>query len=120
VYSHGLPAYGGVNNTEGLNVLEAAGVKEMGHYSESPEALFWLSQITRVGMTGIFVDGVSVNDSAAHQQMQIAAVTPGERLPDATNPGLVMKEAKPYLAFGSIGTVRKRRPPRSRSDKVNT
>jgi len=182
VYSHGLPAYGGVNTTEALNVLEAAGVKEMGHYTESPEALFWLSQITRVGMagylypnlaevmpgldmtpegrlkkshgkalwkglkdgnypftkvpqtlpvhsdtiaavdqwgnmvgmvhsintiswgmTGIFVDGVSVNDSAAHQQMQIAAVTPGERLPDATNPGLVMKDAKPYLAFGSIG-----------------
>ncbi|MDE0349230.1 MAG: gamma-glutamyltransferase, partial [Gammaproteobacteria bacterium] len=40
VFSHGLPATGGVNTTEALNVLEAADIKSMGHYTESPEALF--------------------------------------------------------------------------------
>ena len=182
VFSHGLPATGGVNTTEALNVLEAADIKSMGHYTESPEALFWLTQLTRLsmvgylfphladevpgvdmslegrldkahgralwaalqagdipfarppqpvpvhsdtiatvdqwgnmlgmvhsintvswGMTGIFVDGISIPDSGAHQQAQIAAAGPGVRLPDPTNPGIVMRNGTPLLAFGSIG-----------------
>lgn len=181
VYSHGLPATGGMNTIEALNILEASNVKSLGHYTESPEALFWLTQITRLGMagflfpdigekfgpdmspqgrlskaqgeklwndiksgelpftstpktipmhsdtiatvdqwgnmlgmvhsintiswgmTGIFVDGISVPDSAALQQYQVAAAGPGVRLPDATNPGLVMKDGKPLIAHGSIG-----------------
>ena len=55
------------------------------------------------GMTGIFVDGISIPDSAAHQQAQIAAAGPGARLPDATNPGIVMRDGAPLLAYGSIG-----------------
>ena len=182
VFSHGLPATGGVNTAEALNVLEAADIKSMGHYTESPEALFWLTQLTRLsmvgylfphladevpgvdmslegrlgkahgralwaalqagdipfarpprpvpvhsdtiatvdqwgnmlgmvhsintvswGMTGIFVDGISIPDSGAHQQAQIAAAGPGVRLPDPTNPGIVMRDGTPLLAFGSIG-----------------
>ncbi len=182
VYSHGLPAIGGVNTTEALNLLEAADIKSMGHYTQSPEALTWLTQLTRIwmvgylfpnlaeqvpgidmslqgrqekthaqalwkalkagklpfarppqslpvhsdtiatvdqwgnmlgmvhsintvswGMTGIFVDGISIPDSAAHQQAQVAAAGAGNRLPDPTNPGLVIKDGKPLLAFGSIG-----------------
>lgn len=182
VFSHGLPATGGVNTTEALNVLEAADIKSMGHYTESPEALFWLTQLTRLsmvgylfphladevpgvdmslegrlgkahggalwaalqagdipfarppqpvpvhsdtiatvdqwgnmlgmvhsintvswGMTGIFVDGISIPDSGAHQQAQIAAAGQGVRLPDPTNPGIVMRDGVPLLAFGSIG-----------------
>ena len=182
VFSHGLPATGGVNTTEALNILEAADIKSMGHYTESAEALFWLTQLTRLsmagylfphladevpgmdmslrgrlgkphgralwaalqagdipfarpartvpvhsdtiatadqwgnmlgmvhsintvswGMTGIFVDGISIPDSAAHQQAQIAAAGPGARLPDATNPGIVMRDGAPLLAYGSIG-----------------
>ena len=52
VLSHGLPATGGVNTAEALNVLEAADIKAMGHYTESPEALFWLTQLTRLSMVG--------------------------------------------------------------------
>ncbi|MDE0365699.1 MAG: gamma-glutamyltransferase [Gammaproteobacteria bacterium] len=52
VFSHGLPATGGVNTTEALNILEAADIKSMGHYTESPEALFWLTQLTRLSMAG--------------------------------------------------------------------
>ena len=47
VYSHGLPAYGGVNLLEALNLIEAADLKNKAHYSESPESFFWLSHILR-------------------------------------------------------------------------
>ena len=52
VFSHGLPATGGVNTTEALNILEAADIKSMGHYTESSEALFWLTQLTRLSLAG--------------------------------------------------------------------
>ena len=44
VYTVGLPAYGGVNVLQGLNLMELTGVRNYGHYTESPEALFWLIQ----------------------------------------------------------------------------
>ncbi|TQV73501.1 hypothetical protein FKG94_17535 [Exilibacterium tricleocarpae] len=183
VYVHGLPAVGGVATVEAMELSELAKLPSMGHYSESPEALLWMSNITRVGIsmtyaaelvgkalsmdlspqsrlkpevnekiwqlikaghfpgvvspkkivpahsdgvvvidqwgniatmvhtintemwgtTGLFVDGVSIPDSASIQVPQVAAVTPGERLPDPTNPGLVLKDGKPFLGFASIG-----------------
>jgi gamma-glutamyltranspeptidase / glutathione hydrolase len=57
------------------------------------------------GTTGIFVDGVSIPDSAAFQQYQIARIKPGDRLPDATDPIIVLKNGKPYLASSNIGTA---------------
>ncbi|HUU51380.1 MAG TPA: gamma-glutamyltransferase [Candidatus Heimdallarchaeota archaeon] len=56
------------------------------------------------GTTGIFVDGISIPDSANYQQQLIAAVGPGVYLPDPTNPLLVLKDGKPYLASSSIGS----------------
>jgi len=56
------------------------------------------------GWTGIFVDGISIPDSASFQQNAIAGVVPGERLPDPTNPGLVVKNGKPFMGFSSIGS----------------
>lgn len=56
------------------------------------------------GATGIFVDGISIPDSAAFQQAAIAAAGPGARLPEPTNPGVILKDSKPILAFGSIGS----------------
>jgi gamma-glutamyltranspeptidase/glutathione hydrolase len=53
--------------------------------------------------TGIFVDGISIPDSAAVQQPQIARIKPGDRLPEATYPIIVLKNGKPYLASSSIG-----------------
>ncbi len=55
------------------------------------------------GTNGLNIDGISIPDSAAIQVSAVAATTPGERLPDPTNPGLVMKDGKPYLGFASIG-----------------
>jgi gamma-glutamyltranspeptidase / glutathione hydrolase len=56
------------------------------------------------GTTGIFVGGFSVPDSASFQQPVIAALEPGARLPDATAPGIALKDGKPALGFSSIGS----------------
>lgn len=57
------------------------------------------------GKTGIFVDGISVNDSASFQQTQIAQVKPGSRLPDPTNPTLVLNaDGKPILVCSAMGS----------------
>lgn len=55
------------------------------------------------GSTGIFVGGISIPDSAAFQQPAIAAIAPGSRLPDLTNPGVALKDGTPALAFSAIG-----------------
>ena len=57
------------------------------------------------GTTGIFVDGVSIPDSAFGQQHEIARVGPGARLTEATNPVLVLKAGKPVLASVAIGSA---------------
>lgn len=55
------------------------------------------------GTTGIFVDGVSIPDSAAHQQQSILAVGPGGRIPDHGPPTIVLKNGKPVLAGSATG-----------------
>jgi gamma-glutamyltranspeptidase/glutathione hydrolase len=181
LYVHGLPADGGVNLVEAMNLAELAGLSNMGKYSQSPQAMFTLAQIAKVqmlfeydpdapqklgidmsltsrvkketsaklwkeiqarrvptvspaspkpahsdavvvidqwgniatvchsinavswGATGINVDGISIPDSASFQREAIAKVTPGERLPDPTQPGLVVLNGKPFMGFSSIG-----------------
>jgi len=48
IFAPGLPAHGGINIAEALNVASAANLAEMGYYSKSAEAFFWLAQITRL------------------------------------------------------------------------
>jgi gamma-glutamyltranspeptidase/glutathione hydrolase len=55
------------------------------------------------GSTGIFVGGISIPDSAAFQQPAIAALTPGSRLPDFSNPGVALKDGRPAMSFSGIG-----------------
>jgi gamma-glutamyltranspeptidase / glutathione hydrolase len=55
------------------------------------------------GATGIFVDGISVPDSAVYHQKAIAAAGPGERLPDPTTLVLALQGGKPVLASTAIG-----------------
>ena len=55
------------------------------------------------GRTGINIDGISISDSAAHQQPLIARVTPGDRLPAPTETGIVFKDGEPVLGFASMG-----------------
>jgi len=190
VYSLGHPSVGGVNTIEAFNLLEAADLKQYGHYTTSPEALYEFIRICRAGYflsgwplhtikmylpdldlapesrvkkesarilwkkmhepawekmlsvfapkgkadnhsagvvavdrkgnmaavlhtintvlwgtTGIFVDGISIPDSATFQQFQIAGMKPGDRLPDTTNPVIVLKNDKPYLASSCTGSA---------------
>jgi gamma-glutamyltranspeptidase/glutathione hydrolase len=56
------------------------------------------------GKTAIVVDGVSIGDPASFQQAQIAAIKPGDRLPDPTEVGILLKNGKPVLAFASMAT----------------
>ena len=55
------------------------------------------------GSTGLFVDGVSIPDPASSQQREIASLPPGARLPATTHPGIVLKDGKVVLGFGSTG-----------------
>ncbi len=55
------------------------------------------------GATGINVDGISIPDSAAFQREAIAELAPGSRLPDGSNPGLIMLNGKPFMGYSSIG-----------------
>jgi gamma-glutamyltranspeptidase/glutathione hydrolase len=55
------------------------------------------------GATGIFVDGISIPDPASFQQNDVAKAGAGNRLPDPTNPGIVLKNGVPVLGFASIG-----------------
>lgn len=57
------------------------------------------------GSTGIFVDGISIPDSASFQQSMLQRTKPGDRLPNATNPVIALKDGKPYLAAGCIGSA---------------
>ncbi|MDX1500733.1 MAG: gamma-glutamyltransferase [Thermoanaerobaculia bacterium] len=55
------------------------------------------------GLTGIFVDGVSIPDAAAQQQRRVAAAGPGQRIWTGTNPMIVTQKKRPVLASSAIG-----------------
>lgn len=184
IYVHGLPANGGVNLVEAMNLAEVSDVAKLGRYAQSPQATFTLAQILKPaelfdfvptdpktytalgldrslagrakkesavklwdvmrsgrmprvpaipsvpahsdaiiaidqwgniaaichsinavswGATGINVAGISIPDSASFQRAEIAKLTPGERLPDPSSPGLVIANGKPFMGFSSIG-----------------
>lgn len=83
-------------HSDGVVAVDARG--NMAAVVHSSNALIW-------GSTGIFVDGVSIPDSASFQQQMISRVPPGARLPNITNPCIVMKEGKPLLAASCIGSA---------------
>jgi gamma-glutamyltranspeptidase/glutathione hydrolase len=56
------------------------------------------------GTTALFVDGVSIPDSACFQQRLMRQVGAGARLPDPMNPLIVARDGRPVLATSSIGS----------------
>lgn len=56
------------------------------------------------GNTGLFVDGISIPDSAAVQPHIVGRVGPGARLPNLTNPSLVTKDGAVVLGSACIGS----------------
>ncbi len=90
------PKSGSDNHSAGVVTVDARGnVAAVLHSINSTKV--W-------GSTGIFVDGISIPDSASFQQARIAKLKPGDRLPEVTDPVIVMKDGKPYLASSSIGS----------------
>jgi gamma-glutamyltranspeptidase / glutathione hydrolase len=79
----------GSHHSAGIVVVDEQG--NVACIVHSLNAVLW-------GATGIFVDGVSIPDSATFQQGAIAGAGPGSRLPDTTNLVLVLREAEPVLA----------------------
>ena len=55
------------------------------------------------GTTGIVVGGVPLSDAACFQQQKLAALTPGDRVPNEIAPVIAMTGGKPSLAVTSIG-----------------
>lgn len=58
--------------------------------------------INGAGDHGLWVDGVGINNAGGYQQVMLAAIGPGNRLPDPTTPMLVLKGGKPVVAAGSM------------------
>jgi len=187
IHTVALPELGGMQLVEALNVLELSRLEERGHYTTTPEALYWFIQICRLGplishyhpvasaglpndplaprqrlrkesaknnwarlqkrgwqdtlyltltksgghsdgvvavdaegnvaalvhsinttawgTTGIFVDGVSIPDSASFQQQRVAQVGPGVPFPNIVNPVIVLADGEPVLAASCIGAA---------------
>jgi gamma-glutamyltranspeptidase/glutathione hydrolase len=55
------------------------------------------------GETGIFVDGVSIPDSASFQQRSVDGAGPGNRLPLGVNPMIILRDGVPVVGSSSIG-----------------
>ncbi|MEX1148047.1 MAG: gamma-glutamyltransferase [Sphingomonadales bacterium] len=55
---NGIPSMGGVHTIEALNLLEASGILENGHWTENPETFFWVDQMTRMMTLGFLEDEV--------------------------------------------------------------
>jgi gamma-glutamyltranspeptidase/glutathione hydrolase len=55
------------------------------------------------GNTGIFVDGISIPDSASFQPSDVAKAGPGHRLPNGMSPLLILRNGKPVLGSAATG-----------------
>lgn len=87
---------GGGTHSDGIVVVDAYG--NVAAIVHSSNCVVW-------GSTGIFIDGVSLPDSASFQQDRIARAGPGARLPNITNPLLVLQDGQPVLASSCIGSA---------------
>ena len=95
--SRGYPSSGAGASTphsDAVVVIDAQG--NMGAILHTINALAW-------GTTGIFVDGVSIPNSAAFQQNWVAEAGPGGRVKDAGPPTIVTYEGRPVLGSSAAG-----------------
>lgn len=92
-----VPTAKQADNNHSAGVLAVDGQGNVVSIIHSLNGFLW-------GSTGIFVDGISIPDSASFQQREIAEVGPGARLPDQSSPLIVLKGGKPVLASTAIGS----------------
>jgi gamma-glutamyltranspeptidase/glutathione hydrolase len=81
-------------HTDGLIVVDQWG--NMAVVNHTINSMLW-------GKTGLFVDGVSIPDSAAFQGSDIAKAGPGNRLPVGMCPLIVCRDGKPFLGSAATG-----------------
>ena len=55
------------------------------------------------GKNGIFIDGISIPDTAANAKHNLVVLEPGDYYYDDLCPNMVLKNGQPVLASGSIG-----------------
>jgi gamma-glutamyltranspeptidase/glutathione hydrolase len=96
---HGLPAAmrkkaPNSPHTDGLVVVDQWG--NMAVVNHTINTMLW-------GNTGLFVDGVSIPDSAAFQGGEMAKAGPGNHLPVGMCPLIVFREGKPVLGSAATG-----------------
>lgn len=84
----------GPGHTDALVVVDQWG--NMAVVNHTINTVLW-------GDTGLFVDGVSIPDSAAFQGRPIADAGPGNRLPIGMSPLILLRDGKPVLGSSTTG-----------------
>ncbi len=82
-------------HSDAVVVVDAAG---------NVAALLHSSNTVAFGESGLYVDGVSIPDSATFQQVALSFTEPGERLQNPTVPLVVLKDGRPVLGLSAIGS----------------
>src|SRR5262249_38483780 len=81
-------------HTDGLVVVDQWG--NMAAVNHTINTMLW-------GNTGLFVDGISIPDSARFQGSDIEKPGPGHRLPNGMSPLIVCRDGKPVHGSVAVG-----------------
>lgn len=95
----GLPGQGPASETP----HHSAGVVVIDRWG-NVAALVHSINTTPWGSTGIVVGGIPVSDAAGFQQTRLAAIKPGERVPDDMAPSIALDGKTPVLATAAVGS----------------
>jgi gamma-glutamyltranspeptidase/glutathione hydrolase len=81
-------------HTDGLVVVDRWG--DMAVVNHTINTMLW-------GNTGLFVDGISIPDSARFQAGEIRKAGPGNRMPNGMSPLIICMDGKPVLGSAATG-----------------
>lgn len=81
-------------HTDGLVVVDQWG--NMAVVNHTINTSLW-------GATGLFVDGISIPDSAAIQRTEVEQAGPGNRLSVGMSPLIICRDGKPFLGSAAVG-----------------
>jgi len=82
------------SHTDGLVVVDKWG--NVAVVNHTINTVLW-------GNTGIFVDGISIPDSAVFQRTEVEKAGPGHRLPNGMSPLLIFRDGKPVIGSAATG-----------------
>jgi len=84
-----------LHHTDAIVVVDRWG--NIAALSHSINTVLW-------GTTGMVVGGIPIPDAAGFQQARLAAIKPGDPVPQDMAPVIAMTGAKPVLAIASVGS----------------